>query len=533
MRGFYQKFSEILNDIIKNNYEVELGPPLWEVSACKEFGDLSSMVALRLASKFKKEPLEIATDLKLKLVNYFKDEVEKIEIIKPGFINIFVSKKALLDSLNTLIKEKENFFKNNFKERVLLEFVSANPTGPLSVAHGRQAVVGDVIANILKFYGNIVEKEYYINDYGKQIEVLISTVKERIKEIKGEDFCISQDAYLGEYVKDIAKTYLEKRETTDLENFVIDYILSWIKKDLKALDIEFDNWISQKKLINDGYVEKTISFLNEKGLIYENEGSKWFCSTKFGDDKDRVVIKSDKELTYFACDIAYHKNKLERNYQKLINLWGPDHHGYIKRVKSAIEALGYDKEILKIIIIQLVTLKTKEKMSKRKGKVIFLSDLVQRIGKDATRFYYLLRKNSSHLEFDTQLAQEASFNNALYYIQYANARIESIFKKAKLNGKDIDVTFTKYLDQEEEINYLRILLQFSNCLDKAYYTLEPVFIIEFLKTLATNFHKFYERNKVLCEDKNKTYARLTLLEATRIVLHCALKILGIKPVEKM
>ncbi|MCM8819295.1 MAG: arginine--tRNA ligase, partial [Candidatus Omnitrophica bacterium] len=408
-----------------------------------------------------------------------------------------------------------------------------NPTGPLSIAHGRQAVVGDVIANILKFYGNIVEKEYYINDEGNQIKLLISSVKERIKEIKGEEFNIPENAYLGEYVKDIAKAYLEKGKDEGLENFVIDYILFWIKKDLKALDIEFDNWVSQKKLIDDGYVEKVISFLKEKGLVYESEGSSWFCSTKFGDDKDRVIIKSDKELTYFACDIAYHKNKLERNYDKLINLWGPDHHGYIKRVEAAIEALGYNKDILKIIIIQLVSLKTKEKISKRKGTAILLSDLVQKVGKNATRFYYLLRKNSSHLEFDINLAQEASFNNVLYYIQYANARIESIFKKAKLKEKDIDTAFIKYLNQEDEIDYLRTLLQFSNFLDKAYYTLEPVFIIEFLKTLATNFHKFYEKNKVLCEDKNKTYARLALLEGTKIVLHCALKILGIKPVEKM
>jgi arginyl-tRNA synthetase len=530
MKGFYQKVSHILEEIIKSDYKVELEPPFWELPPKQEFGDLSSMVALKLASELKSDSLEIATHIKSSLERALRNDVDKIEILKPGFVNIFIAKDTLTYSLSEIISNKEKFFKCNEKKKIILEFVSANPTGPLSIAHGRQAIVGDVIGNILEFFGNDIKREYYINDEGRQIDLLVESVEARIKEIKGKQFTFPQDGYQGEYVKTIAQECL-KENPKNIRKFILSYMLSSIKDDLALLGIKFDTWISQKKIIEDKKVEKVIALLKEKNLIYEKDNAFWFSSTSFGDDKDRVVEKADGELTYFASDIAYHQDKIERGFEELINLWGPDHHGYIERVKAAIEALGYKREILKVIIMQLVSLKTKEKMSKRKGTAILLSDLINDVGKDTARFYYLLRRNSSHLEFDIDLAKEASFNNPLYYIQYACARIESIFEKAKI--KKFHTAYGKFLNDEEELNLLRLLLQFSYCLEKAYYTLEPVFIIEYLKNLAAIFHKFYETKRVLGEEESIMQARVSLLEATRIVLHCALNLLGIEPAKKM
>ena len=530
MKDFYQKISYILEKTIKNEFGVDLEPPLWELPPKQEFGDLSSMAALKLASKLKKPPFEIAAHLKTILEKKLKGSVERIEIIKPAFINIFLSKEVLVDSLNSILKDKDKFFRHKIKDKILIEFVSANPTGPLSIAHGRQAVIGDVIANILDFCGNKVVREYYINDAGRQIDLLVASVEARIKELKGQNFMFPEDGYKGEYIRDVAKE-ISKRKYKDLRKEVLSHMLSLIKDDLESVGVSFSSWVSQEKLISSGAVDKVISLLKKKGLIYEKEGAVWFASTKFGDDKDRVIKKADGELTYFASDIAYHQNKIERKIEKLINLWGPDHHGYIGRVMAAMKALGFTKNELKIIIIQLVTLKTKERMSKRAGTALLLSDLVADVGKDATRFYYITRKNSSHLEFDIDQAKEASFNNPLYYIQYACARIESIFKKAK--GHKVSSRYSKYLSDSEEISLLRFLLQFSYCLEKAYYSLEPVFIIEYLRELASVLHKFYERKRVLDEDKDVSGARLNLIEATKIVLHCGLNVLGIKPVKKM
>lgn len=530
MHGFQEKVSHTLEKIIKNDYNLFLGHPLWELPQKQEFGDLSSMVALKLASHLKKDPLEIAAQIKASLEKALSKDVDRIEILRPGFINIFISPKTLIHYLNKILKYKDKFFRSQIKKRVLIEFLSANPTGPLSIAHGRQAVIGDAIANVLEFFGNDVKREYYLNDEGRQIDLLIASIEARAKEIKGEEVSFPEDGYKGEYIKDIAEEWL-KSEAKNSRKFILKHIITVIKKDLHALGIKFDNWFSQKKLISGKKVDSAIDVLKKKGLIYEKDGALWFSSTKFGDDKDRVIKKADGGLTYFASDIAYHKDKIDRKFNKLINLWGPDHHGYIKRVKSAIKALNHDEDILKIITIQLVTLKTKKRMSKRAGTMILLSDLIKNVGPDATRFYYLTRRNSSHLEFDIDLAKEASFNNPLYYIQYVCARIESIFRKAK--KVSFKSNFSKFLKDPEELALLRALLQFSYCLEKAYYSQEPVFVIEFLKDLAASFHKFYEKKRVLDEDKKISQARINLVSAVRTVFHCGLTLLGIKPVEKM
>lgn len=530
MKDLYRKISQVLKDIVNREYpSFKIFPPLWEIPNRVEFGDFSSMIAMKIASQIKEAPLSIAYILR----DILKKEltfVEKIEIVKPGFINIFFSPRAFMASLNKFIKEKDKFFSSRHRGKVLIEFVSANPTGPLSIAHGRQAVVGDVLANILEILGNRVVREYYINDEGRQINLLIKSIEERVKEIKGLKFCIPNDGYFGEYIKEIAKEVV-KREEKDIRKFALSYILSWIRQDLKRIGVKFDSWVSQHDLIKQNKVEESINFLEREGFIYKRDNALWFSSTKFGDGKDRVLKKQDGSFTYFASDIAYHRDKIKRGFNRLINLWGPDHHGYISRVKAAAKALGVNSDILEIIIIQLVNIKTKGRMSRRKGTALFLSDLIKDVGKDAGRFYYLTRRNSSPLEFDIELAKKTSFDNPLYYIQYAHARICSIFRKAKVN--ELELRYTKFLKDREELALLRKVFQFSLCLDKVYYSLEPVILIDFLRDIATCFHKFYEEKRVLEEQKNIRYARLNLLEGVRLTIEQGLKILGIRAPKKM
>ncbi len=532
MWNLYQKISLTLEDFLKKeSVHLDISPPFWEIPSQDKFGDLAVTISLKLASFLKQNPQTIAQKIADKLKEKLEKEIEKIEVVSPGFINIFFSSSTLKKFLYSLLSKDKNIFLHSLpKKRILLEFVSANPTGPLSIAHGRQAVIGDTLANFFEFLGNSVIREYYINDVGRQISLLIQSVEERIKEQKGEKFEIPEDGYYGEYVIDLAKKALIKNPK-NLEKFIIFSILKQIKEDLKKIGVVFKSWVSQKELIEKKEVEKVINLLKEKGLVYEKEKALWFSSTKFGDDKDRVLKKSDGEFTYFACDIAYHKNKVEKNFNWLINLWGPDHHGYIKRVKSAFSALGFNEKILNIIIVQLVSLKTKERMSKRKGKIYLLSDLIEEVGRDTARFYYLTRRNSSLLEFDIKKAKEISFDNPLYYIQYAHARICSIFKKAK--SKRIQFKYIDFLNEKKEIYLLRKLIRFYFCLEKIYYFLEPVFLVEYLKELAATFHKFYEEEKVITQDKNKMYARLLLLKGIKKILSWGLNILGIKPKERM
>lgn len=532
MWSLYRVISSALEEILKKEYaHLDISPPFWEIPSQDKFGDLAVTLGLKLASFLKQNPQATAQHIAGKLEKKLEKEIEKIEVVSPGFINIFFSLPTLKKFLYSLLSKDKDIFLFPFpKKKILLEFVSANPTGPLSIAHGRQAVIGDTLANFFEFLGNRVTREYYINDVGRQISLLIRSVEERIKEQKGEKFELPEDGYHGEYIIDLAKKALVKNPK-NLEKFVISSILRQIKEDLKKIGVVFKSWISQKELIEKKEVEKVIGILREKGLVYEKEGALWFSSTKFGDDKDRVLKKSDEEFTYFASDIAYHKNKVERGFDWLINLWGPDHHGYIKRVKNAFSALGFDEKILNIVIVQLVSLKTKERMSKRKGKIYLLSDLVEEVGRDAARFYYLIRRNSSILEFDIEKAKEISFDNPLYYIQYAHARICSIFRKAK--SKKIPLKYIDFLNEEKEICLLRRLLRFYFCLEKIYYSLEPVFLVEYLKELATTFHKFYEEERVITQDKNKMYARLLLLKGVKKILSWGLNILGIKPKERM
>jgi arginyl-tRNA synthetase len=528
MKAFYDQFSEIIRNFL-SQHQVEVSPPFWEIPRDKKNGDLTTMVALKLASRFKQKPYEIAERIKDVLEEENLSYIEEIKVIKPGFVNLYFSDSALIDFLQKTLSEKENAFRDQRGRRVLLEFVSANPTGPLSIAHGRQAVVGDTISRLLTFLGDKVTTEYYLNDHGNQINLLVESVKAKIDHINGnQNAVVPEGGYHGDYIKDVAYK-LKDTPMSDLAQTVVATLTDLIKQDLSRLDVKFSSWFSQDNLIKDGKVGRAIDALKEKGHIYQKDGAQWFSASAFGDDKDRVLEKSDKQLTYFASDVAYHKNKLERNFDQLINLWGPDHHGYIQRVKAAVAALGFDEKLLKILIIQIVKVKTKKRMSRRQGTAILLSDLLDEVGKDAARFYYLLRKNSSPLEFDIDLAKSASFENPLYYIQYAHARIKSIFRKAQ--QQEVGILREKLDINEKKL--LRDLVQFNYWLDKVYFNLEPVFLIEYLKTIASSFHKFYETTPVLTKDKEKTALRLAILTAVATIIDCGLSILGIKPLERM
>lgn len=506
----------------------------------REFGDLSLSLPLKLSSILKAKPLDIAEAVKNKLAEILSSSglgVERVEVVKPGFINLFLTSGKVQELFGKLLSEGNGFFKEGLVKgrKILLEFVSANPTGPLSIASGRQAVVGDTLASIFSFFGAEVLKEYYVNDEGRQIDLFVESVRQRMEELKGREFSIPEGGYLGEYVKDIAQTVLEDKKFKDkgqaLREKVLKAVLDMIKNDLLGIGVKYDSWVSQKNLNDTGKIQTAVDFLKDQGLTYEKDSALWFKSSLYGDEKDRVLVRKDGSFTYFSADIAYHKNKLDRGYKTLLDLWGPDHHGYIPRIKAALKSIsGEEEPDFNILIIQLVNVKS-GKMSKREGTAVLLKDLVAEAGKDAVRFYYLLRKNSSHLDFDLEKAVSKSFDNPLYYVQYAYARICSI--KEKINRK-IDVSKLNLLVEKEELSLIKFLFAFRSSLESALVQSEPFFIVDYLKDLASSFHKFYETCRVLVKDNpDLTSARLSLIEGVRITLKLGLDLLNINSPEKM
>jgi len=508
----------------------------------RAMGDLSLTSALKLAKTLKKSPMQIAQEIKDKLDAAGVNAAcgfSKIEVAAPGFINFFIAPEKVKAMAAEVIATNGATFggciEAQDKKRIMLEFCSANPTGPLSIAHGRQAMVGDILGSILSFAGHDVAREYYVNDEGKQIQLYAESVAERMKEIKGLAFAMPEGGYMGEYVKIAAQAMLDAgvdcADVNDVREKSTAWNIAHIRATLESCGVTYDRWVSQKKIELDGEIHKAIAILKEKGHTFEAEDATWFKSTAFGDDKDRVLVRSNGILTYFAADVAYHLYKLERGYDVLIDLWGPDHHGYIKRVDAAIEAFkGKGNFDFSVIIIQLVTVKDM-KMSKRKGTIILLNDLIEEVGKDAARLYYVLRRNSSHLDFDIDLAKAMSSDNPLYYIQYAHARIASIIAKS---GKKVDATWLSGLSEEGEFAMIKELFEFSTAVRLSAEQREPYIVIEYLKNLAGAFHKFYEHNRILVEgDEAKTQARLALIEAVRITFNTGLRLLGVSAPEKM
>ncbi len=525
-----------------------------ELTRDAKHGDLTSNVAMRLASLVRKAPAEVAS----RITAILREELEKSHLsaligdieVKGGFINFRFSDEYYKKLLLAIEEEKDDFGRSDDgrSRHINLEFVSANPTGPLTIAHGRQAAIGDALARILRFDGYKVTCEYYLNDVGRQIMLLGKSVEVRYRNLCGREEEMPPDGYMGEYITDIAREIKEKRGSALLEkpekegnffrDYAVKYMMHLITKDLDDFGVKFDTWTSQADIEGRKEVEQALGVLDKGGYIYEDGGAKWFASTRFGDDKDRVVRKSDGSYTYLAPDIAYHLDKYRRHHWKLIDLLGPDHHGYIGRMKAAVQALGHDAGSLEILIVQLVTLMRGGEslsMSTRKGEFISLRELIDEIGKDVTRFFFLSRRLDSHLDFDIDLAKKESTDNPVYYIQYAHARICSIKKFSR--KKALKLLFRKkrldLLKTKEERTLMRKLGEFPFAVKASADALEPNRLIVYLNDLARLFHSFYTECRVVSDDIALTKARLFLVECVRTVLANGLGLLNITLPEKM
>jgi len=544
-----KNIQKLLVDAVNNSLEkLNLPEPVGEeviidLPSDNRFGDLSTNIALKLSRKIKRSPFEIANSIIAGIKSSLEESclkgyVKDIKTEGPGFINFYLKDKYFYEQLRGIINTGSDYFKADIGKarKVLIEFVSANPTGSLSVAHARQAAVGDVLANIFDFCGFSVKREYYLNDEGNQINILGKSVELRIKELNGENLDFPENYYQGDYIYDIAREAQNKKvEVGSLGDFAAGYIMEIIKNELKDFGVKFDYWYSQKELGSKGKIEKALDLLKERGYLYQEDGALWFNSTQFSDDKDRVVIKSDGSYTYLAPDIAYHQDKYKRGFSWLINLWGPDHHGYINRLKAAVAALGKDPESLSVVIVQLATIFRAGKpiqMSTRRGQYITLREVLDEVGSDAARFFFLMRRTDSHLDFDLDVAKKQNSENPVYYVQYAYARISSILRQTTLDIK-IDKLDLNLLKEKEEITLIKKLLQFSYILNISIQTLDPYMLTVYLQELAETFHKFYDQHRVLGQDTELTAARLSLLQATQGLIACGLGLLGISQPEKM
>jgi len=508
----------------------------------KRFGDFSTNIALKLSKLLKKSPQIIAAEL-IDLIqkeiknSELKDLITQVKVEGVGFINFYLKENYFYEQLREIIIKGKEALRVDLGhgKKVLIEFVSANPTGSLSIAHARQAAAGDCLANILDFIGFKVSREYYLNDEGNQINILGKSVELRLKELKGEKIEFPENYYQGDYIRDIAKEAQKKKiKDADLGDFAAKVILKIIKQELIDFGVKFDCWYSQKELAKSGKVEKAFEQLKQKGFLFEQDKALWFKSTEFGDDKDRVIVKSDGSQTYLAPDMAYHQDKFKRGFNWLINLWGPDHHGYINRVKASIEAFGHKKDDLTVVIVQLATIFRNGQpiqMSTRRGQYITLREVLDEVGKDASRFFFLMRRTSSHLDFDLEIAKKQSSENPVYYVQYAHARICSILRSSSVKIKDnLDLSVLK---EKEELSLIKKLLEFEAALNICLVTCDPYMLTVYLQELSESFHKFYDLHRVLGQLNVLTSARLALIKATKIILATGLELLGITQPESM
>jgi len=514
-----------------------------EVPRQRAHGDLSTSIAMQLASRLKTAPKTLADELTASLKETIaqsplKERVARVELKPPGFVNFFLAPAYLQQQLGEILAQGERYGRTQMGagESVLVEFVSANPTGPLSVAHGRQAVVGDALAAVLDFAGFSVRREYYLNDEGTQIDLLGKSVLARAREIAGLPAEFPEKGYKGDYVRQIARTLADQLGTDGLQaadaeakarKLGAERLTEQIRGELERFGVRFDAWFPQSSLEQDQYLGKTLEGLKQGGHLYEQEGAWWLRSTAFGDDKDRVVIRSDGRLTYIAADIAYHRKKFERGAARLINLWGPDHHGYIPRLKAAVQAMGFDPERLEIRLVQLCTLKRAGKvipMSTREGEFITLTEVMDEVGVDAARFFFLLRKMDAHLEFDLELAKQHTLENPVYYIQYAHARIAGILRQGEGGSAQPD---PGRLSEPETLDLLKALRDFPAVVESCAGNREPFGVIPYLQGVAEAFHRFYDRHRVVGDDPVLTATRLQLIQGVRTVIANGLKLLGV------
>jgi arginyl-tRNA synthetase len=515
-------------------------------------GDYATNVAMLMARHWDMKPRDIAQVITSHLKK--SEYVEKVEVAGPGFINFFLSDLWMSELIREIIAKGEDYGKRDLGKgkRAQVEFVSANPTGPLHIGHGRGAAVGDVMANILSFAGWYVEREYYINDAGLQMKLLGRSVQARYFELLGrsEVAPFPEEGYKGDYIYDIAQEIIDREgdkflglsieETLDyFKDYAVKVILNGIKKDLEDFRVLFDVWFSEKTLHERGLIREMVDFLTKRGLAYEKEGAIWYRSTQFGDEKDRVLIRSNGEPTYFASDVAYHKDKFDRGFDLVIDVWGADHHGYVPRMKAAVQALGRSPDDLQVLLIQFVSLIKQGRMvsmSTRAGEFVTLREMMDEVGVDAMRYFFLMRKCDSHLDFDIDLAKSASTDNPVYYVQYASARLYSIFKEASSRGiklpapEKVDITLLK---TEEEKDLIKCLGKFPEEVAKAAKELSPHLIVFYAYELAKAFHSFYNAHRVLGEERSLSDARLVLVRAVQVVLLNVLGLLKINAPEVM
>lgn len=574
-----------LIEVLSSLYGVK--PPNLKVEKPKDekLGDLATNVAFLLAKDLRKNPILIAQEVSEELS---KDRTfESVEAVK-GFINLRFSKEFLTEEFLRLLREGESYFKEDIGRglKVQLEFVSANPTGPLHLGHGRGAVVGDTLATLMSFYGFNVTREYYINDAGRQVYLLGVSVLYRYLELFGEERSrpdvveiFEREGYRGTYVVDIAKNIaraVERRllskegvkEAKELilaygfnfplrymESFVpkedpqvelcsafgLDMMMNEIREDLSSMGIEFDVWFSERSLYERGLVEELVEELRKKGFVYESEGALWLRASEFGDDKDRVLRKSDGSYTYFASDIAYHWDKFRRGFEKVINFWGSDHHGYIPRVKAALKMLGIPEDWLEVYLIQMVKLfrgGKEVRMSKRAGTFVPLRELIEDVGPDAVRFVFLTKRSDTPLDFDVDRVKEKSSENPVFYVQYAHARISGVFREVRERfGTDPEREdlsgFLQELDQEEEMRIMKKVLMLKDDLIEVTLRRDPHLITYALIDLVSDFHRYYNHHRIIGSEERLMKGRLALLKGVREALRLSLKLIGVSAPERM
>ena len=570
---------KILDDLYGKELRIDEIPVTLQENSDKNHGDLASNIALILAKPLKTNPQIIANTIKDAFIN--DEDLIKVEVAGPGFINFFLSTKTHNEVLKQIFNEKGSYGKSEpNNQTVLIEYVSSNPTGPLHVGHGRGAVFGSVLAALLREAGFKVDEEYYINDFGRQMNILAASLWLRYAQLFNKEINMIKNGYQGEYLISIAdslkqiqsdKFYSSQEEVsilinpekeedeafTDkiveaihsmlgqdfffLRNFALEEILKIIKKDLLDFGVNHNYWFSESSLYDhDGSakskVEKAIEELSSLGFVYEKEDAVWFRSSDFGDDKDRVLKRSNGEHTYFASDVAYHGDKYDRGYDRVINIWGSDHHGYTPRVNAAMEASNRDIKKLEVVYIQfanLIRAGKKVTMSTRSGEFITLKELMDEVTTEAARFFYINRKADQHLDFDLDLAKEQSKDNPLYYIQYAHARICSVLKKSNTINKNIVESDLSLLDREKEVEIQKTLKQYPSVIERAAKSSEPHLICYYLKDLAGLFHSYYNSEKFIVEDEKLMNSRLFLLNGVKQVLLNGLLVLGINAPEEM
>lgn len=538
------KIKNKLNSIIEEKGISE--EIILEIPKEESNGDYATNLALKLAKSLKKPPMAIAQEM-VKEFDLKDLHLDKIEIANPGFINFFLDKKYLTNIIFKIINLKDDYGKLKIgdNKKVNIEFVSANPTGYLHIGHGRGAAYGDSLSRIFKKVGYEVTKEHYVNDAGNQIKNLAISIYERYRELFGYVPKLGDDSYYGQEIIEIAKMIKKEKNDVFLENEWYDFfrnygtkfLLEGLKKDLKSFNVEFDIWFSEQSLYDNGEVEAAYKKISELGHTYEEGGATWLKTQAFGDEKDRVLIKNDKTLTYLMPDIAYHYNKISRGYDYLIDVLGADHHGYINRLKASIAMLGKDPNMLDVDILQMVrVIQNNEeiKMSKRSGKAITLHDLIEEVGTDALRFLYSSKALNTHMDLDLDLALKNSNENPVYYVQYAYARICSLFKVAEKRG----ITYTGVsefadIDIKNIEKIVKVLIQYPNYIEEAAIKRKPHKLIQYDLELATCVHAYYNDEKIITEDEEMTIEKMTVFEAVKIVLKDCLSLVGVGVKEKM